>query len=87
MKMTPQIGDLVHVPQAVELIDCNMELADDPQLTIPLRVHITDVPKVALVAQVSVAGMYARILYDGVLWSVRDDNLYPIRSRKKEWYD
>ena len=87
MKIPPQIGDLVHVPQAVELIDCNTEITDDRQLTIPLRVHVTDVPKVAVVAQVSAPGTYARILYDGALWSVRDDKLYPIRNRKKEWYD
>tara|TARA_Y100000310_G_scaffold236409_1_gene239575 strand:+ start:1101 stop:1364 length:264 start_codon:yes stop_codon:yes gene_type:complete len=86
MKMTPQIGDLVHIPQAVELIDCNIEVVDDPQLTIPLRIHVTDVPKVAVVAQVSAGGAYARILYDGALWSVRDDKLYPIKSRNKEWY-
>ena len=63
-----------------------MEIADDPQLAIPLRVHVTDVPKVAVVTQVSVAGAYARILYDGAVWSVRDDKLYLISSRNKEWY-
>ena len=80
MKGRRQVGDLVHIPQAVELIDCDSVIADDPQLTIPLRVHVTEGPKVGLVAEVSPAGSYARVLCDGTLWSVRDDNLYLIQK-------
>ena len=81
MKDRRQIGDLVHIPQAVELIDCKSALADDPQLTIPLRVLVTEGPKVGVVAAVSDAGSYARVLCDGALWSVRGDSLYLIKSK------
>tara|TARA_R100001082_G_scaffold111033_1_gene92992 strand:+ start:1319 stop:1561 length:243 start_codon:yes stop_codon:yes gene_type:complete len=75
-----QVGDLVHIPQAVELIDCDQAITDDPQLTIPLRVEVTQGPKVGVITEVSSAGSYTRVLCDGAFWAVRNDHLYPIEQ-------
>ncbi len=39
MKKDYMIGDLVHIPQAVELLDCP---SDGAQLNIPLRIQTTE---------------------------------------------
>ncbi len=75
MKDTYQIGDLVHVPQAVHLIDCPVEA--DPQLTIPLRVEQTQRPRVGIVTYVS-SGGYVRIFCDGAYWAVKDSKVYKL---------
>ena len=41
MSTNHRVGDLVHIPQAVKMIDCH--LGDDPQLTIPTRIEETRV--------------------------------------------
>jgi hypothetical protein len=70
-----QVGDLVHIPQSVDLIDCDVEA--DPQLTIPLRVQSTKCPKIGVVTYISSAG-YVRVFCDGLHWSVNDKNLYKL---------
>jgi len=83
MKLDYQIGDLVHIPQAVELIDCDLEAAT-PQLTIPHRVEETDAPKIGIVTHAPVAGGYLRIFCDGMSWSVKNNNVYFLKGREAE---
>jgi len=66
-------GDLVHIPQAVTLVGC--ELSDDPQLTIPLAVHETQRPEIGVVVEVAPPG-YLRIFCSGRHWSVKDNSVY-----------
>ena len=44
MKEASKVGDLVHIPQSVVLIDCDP--TTDPQLSIPLKILETDSPRV-----------------------------------------
>ena len=69
------VGELVHIPQAVELVDCGAQVPDDPQLTIPLAIHHTEKPEVGVVLGPPKYG-YLRILWDGRSWSVKDNNVY-----------
>jgi len=73
-----KIGDLVHIPQAVELIDYQPNPQNDPQLTIPLRITTTAMPKVGVVAHIPPSGLYVRVLYDGALWTVKNENVYAL---------
>jgi len=75
MRKNPQIGDLVHIPQSVDLIDCDLE--EDPQLTIPLKVEHTQAPRIGVVTRASTAG-YVRVYCDGALWAVRDQSVYKL---------
>jgi hypothetical protein len=72
-------GDLVHIPQAVTLVQCPYEPPEDPQLTIPLSFHETDRPEIALVVDTTAFG-YVRVLWSGKTWSVKDDSVYGVRS-------
>ncbi len=76
--MECQIGDLVHIPQATELIDCDARSVNDPQLTIPLRVKTVSSPKVGVVTEVSHSGGYVRVYCEGSHWAIRDDSLYTL---------
>jgi len=77
-----KVGDLVHIPQAVTLIDCDTDEIDDPQLTIPLRVVTTESPQIGVVtSELSPGGGYVRIYYDGNTWVVKDDNVYSLREK------
>ncbi len=78
--MPPQVGDLVHVPQAVELIEHTIPPEQDPQLTIPLRVVVTDSPTVGIVTDLFVREGYVRMFCDGDMWSVKPDSLYPLKG-------
>jgi membrane protein implicated in regulation of membrane protease activity len=69
-------GDLVHIPQAVTLIDCANQPVHDPQMTIPLRVEETSAPKVGVVTDISKQGGYIRVYCDGNMWSVKNDSVY-----------
>jgi len=69
-----QIGDLVHIPQSVDLIDC---VGGDPQLTIPLRVHHTRRPQIGVITDISGEG-YLRVLCDGTQWAVKDRSVYKL---------
>lgn len=78
--MECQIGDLVHIPQATELIDCETASVNDPQLTIPLRVMTVESPKVGVVTEVSQSGGYVRVYCEGSHWSIRDDSVYSLEK-------
>jgi hypothetical protein len=81
-KLECEIGDLVHIPQAVQLVDIDQWSDDDPQLAIPLRVDITERPKIGVVTHASSAGGYLRIFCEGDVWSVKDDNVYALKGEK-----
>lgn len=73
-----QVGDLVHIPQAVILIDCDMMEHTNPQLTIPLRIEETDSPKVGVITSSPLTSGYVRVYCDGTTWSVKNDRLYSL---------
>jgi hypothetical protein len=68
-------GDLVHIPQAVTLVQCPFD--STPQLSIPMSFHETDRPEIALVVDSSEFG-YVRVLWSGKTWSVKDDSVYGV---------
>ncbi len=74
--MSCRVGDLVHIPQASELIDCEASGMYDPQLTIPLRVHSTEAPTVGVVTDISASGGYVRVYCNGEHWAIKDTNVY-----------
>jgi len=69
-----QIGDLVHIPQSVDLIDC---LGIDPQLTIPLRVYQTPRPQIGVITDISAEG-YLRVYCEGTQWAVKGRSVYKL---------
>jgi len=75
-----KVGDLVHIPQAVELIDCPDTPLDDPQMTIPLRVVQTKQPAVGIITRVTPTVGYVRVYCDGDHWSIKDDKVYTITA-------
>ena len=75
-----KIGDLVHIPQSVELV--NYKIDGDSQLSIPAKVIETKEPKLGIVTNVFDAG-YVRIYYDGFHWSVKDQNVYKVCEAQK----
>ena len=75
-------GDLVHIPQAVTLIDCDNDVENDPQLTIPLRVEETKRPTIGVVAASSDAGGYVRVYCRGSFWNVKKDSLYTVAAER-----
>jgi hypothetical protein len=81
--MVCQIGDLVHIPQASELIDCDTNSVNDPQLTIPLRVKTVESPKVGVVTQTSHNGGYVRVYCEGGHWTIRDDSVYTLKDSEE----
>jgi len=79
MRERYRIGDLVHIPQAVVLVDCENNIDDDPQLTIPLNLHETDKPEIGVVIHASDYG-YLRVLVSGKPWTVKNDRVYNLRE-------
>ena len=78
--MSPhRVGDLVHIPQSVELIDCEPG-PGELQLTIPLEVRVTQVPTIAVVTKCSPQGGYSRVLVNGRTWRVRNDSIYLLKG-------
>ncbi len=71
-----QVGDLVHIPQSVDLINCAR--SDDAQLTIPLAVAQTTEPQVGVVVEAPPLGGYVRIYCDGDEWAVKNSSVYKI---------
>ena len=69
------IGDLVHIPQAVDLLGCHNGAFDDLQLTIPYRIFQTRAPKIGVVTEVSKGG-YLRVFCEGAHWSVALRSVY-----------
>lgn len=80
---TCQIGDLVHIPQAVQLIDCDIKTLDNSQLAIPFRTEYTKAPQVGVVTEVSQNGAYVRVFYQGTHWSIKDTNVYRVGVTEK----
>jgi hypothetical protein len=79
-KLDCKIGDLVHIPQAVELIDVHQWAAEDPQLAIPLRVDVTEGPTIGVVTHKPSSGHYLRVFCEGDMWSVKDDSVYALKK-------
>jgi hypothetical protein len=79
MKGGYKVGDLVHIPQCVSLIDCDP--GTDPQMTIPLRVTETTEPAVGVVTRISDYG-YVRVYCNGTMWSVKDGNVFHLDARR-----
>lgn len=75
-------GDLVHIPQAVLLIDCDNTVDEDPQLTIPLKVAETDSPTIGVVTGISRDAGYIKVYCDGNVWSVKNDSIYTVEHRR-----
>tara|TARA_R110002020_G_scaffold53430_9_gene149554 strand:- start:1562 stop:1810 length:249 start_codon:yes stop_codon:yes gene_type:complete len=82
MRERYQAGDLVHIPQAVNLIDCDTRVESDPQLSIPLGIHETQKPEIAVVVKTSDYG-YLRVFWAGRSWSVKDDKVYSLSGEKR----
>ena len=70
------VGDLVHIPQSVSLVDC--EISVDPQLHIPLRVHETPTPTLGVVTQVCKRNGLLKVYCDGDRWTVEEKDVYPL---------
>jgi len=68
-----RVGDLVHIPQSVVMIDCDNK--EDPQLTMPLRIHQTKAPTLGVVTSISNTG-YVQVYCDGSRWSVQNNKIY-----------
>jgi hypothetical protein len=79
MRERYSVGDLVHIPQAVVLVDCENNIDEDPQLTIPLNLHETDKPEIGVVMHASEYG-YLRVLVHGKPWTVKNDRVYNLRE-------
>tara|TARA_R110002020_G_scaffold33769_1_gene102626 strand:+ start:13696 stop:13953 length:258 start_codon:yes stop_codon:yes gene_type:complete len=85
MQSTYEIGDLVHIPQAVELIDCKMVgSSTEAQLTIPLRVAETECPKVGVVTNGRPHGGYIRVYCEGNDWLIKNKSLYTLNKMKTQ---
>ena len=83
MSMYYTIGDLVHIPQAVDLLDCRRNPGEEAQLSIPLRVWATKSPHIGVVTAVSTSG-YLQVFCEGGHWSVAPKNVYPISSSQHD---
>jgi hypothetical protein len=79
MKTDYVIGDLVHIPQAVELLDCT---SDGAQINIPLRLHRTKSPKIGVVAESSRDWEdYISVYCDGEVWTVSARSVYSVGEK------
>jgi hypothetical protein len=76
-----RIGDLVHIPQAVELLDCHN---DGAQLSIPLRMQTTKNPKIGVVTETNPGADYLMVLCEGDIWSVRSQSVYNMTEKKDD---
>ena len=74
-------GDLVHIPQSVVLVDHDLSLPHDPQLTIPLRIEELDSPKLGVITDVSSKAGYVRVFCNGDMWSVEPSKIYFLSER------
>jgi len=72
-----QIGDLVHIPQAVRLLDCEVIGGESEQFNIPTRVMETPSPMLGVITHVFGSG-YIKVYCGGDCWSVRDESVYKI---------
>jgi hypothetical protein len=77
MEGAHKVGDLVHIPQSVDLVEYNPQDDLSPQLTIPLRVSETQVPSIGVITRREQAG-YVRVYCNGTNWTVKDGNVYSL---------
>lgn len=77
MDLPYQIGDLVHIPQAVTLVDSHALKGPTDQLNIPTRVIETTAPRLGVITHVLGSG-YVEVYCDGDSWSVKDESVYKL---------
>jgi hypothetical protein len=77
MEGTHKVGDLVHIPQSVDLIEYNPQDDYNAQLTIPLRVSETQAPSIGVITRRAEDG-YVRVYCNGTNWAVKGRNVYPL---------
>ena len=67
-------GDLVHIPQAVDLIYHLSDAdTDTGQLTIPLSMRTTQAPTVAIIREINY--QYIEVYCEGKTWSVKPEDI------------
>ncbi len=79
MKECYEVGDLVHIPQAVKLLDWASPISEDGQLAIPSRVKLTHAPTLGVVTRDTECG-YIKVVCDGTSWSVLNSNVYKVKN-------
>ena len=80
MRRKYRVGELVHIPQATTLMECNFDAAADPaQLLIPLRVLETRRPEVGIITQTS-SSEYVGVFCAGDVWTVSNHNIYKLQE-------
>ena len=72
-----RVGDLVHIPQAVRLLDSASMTDPSAQLQIPNRVLETTAPKLGVVTQIQPSG-YVQVYCEGNTWAVLNTSVYKI---------
>tara|TARA_Y100001970_G_scaffold274099_1_gene373320 strand:- start:1679 stop:1924 length:246 start_codon:yes stop_codon:yes gene_type:complete len=75
-------GALVYIPQAVTLVDVANLCADDPQMTIPLRVRETTSPTVGVVVERHPERGLLQVYCEGERWAVKDVHVYPLPAEE-----
>ena len=77
MRYIHQVGDLVHIPQSVKLIECAPH--KDPQIAIPFQVFETKAPQLGVITQIFESS-YVQVYCGGSRWSVKDNSIYGINK-------
>ena len=72
-----KVGDLVHIPEASRLVYFSPHSRQAP---IPWNTVRLDEPKVAIVSGVDWADGYVQVLWNGKVWSVREQDIYTIKE-------
>ena len=75
-----KVGDLLHIPQSVSLLDCG---ESEQQLVIPLRVKETQKPSLGVVTH-EASGGYIRVYCDGTSWSVKNGSIYTLENTQND---
>lgn len=83
MRPLHSIGDLVHIPQSVRLVDVALD-AGGPQLNIPLRVEETEAPTVGIITKPCAQDGYVRVYCQGETWAVKNDSIYGINKGEQK---
>lgn len=69
-----QIGDLVHIPQSVNLLGCDLEMN---QYRMPQRLKKTEEPILGIVTYI-LKDDYVQVYCEGDHWSVKNNSIYKI---------
>ena len=80
-------GDLVHIPQAVNLFECEVrptarEAKCMPQMWMPFGIKTTVSPVLGVVTQPPDASGFVHVYSDGHEWRVKSQNIYILRGEK-----